>query len=215
METFRIPLNDPNTPRAARNSHRIFVEVDVIPTSGKGDRYRLPCGKSRAEIYTAELDRWVSMVRTPDHEAVYTAARAAAQAAQEGWLVAAGLQHAPAEEKARAVATLCHEPPEKYLANSRKVLENMGQVSRDIEPGMPPFRSLRVCTKDLTTSVPLEEYLRADDAEKSRTFHIDPPTMPENVHEAANRRDEAMYALFKKLLDQSGDKAAAPKRGRG
>lgn len=202
MKVQRIDVNDRiDRKYVNHNQRRLLLKVDVIPVSGSTIGYfKAPPGVSIVEVWEDQVEETIGRLRTERDEALYQQARELAKAQQQLWLEREGIADKPEEYKADQIRRRCNETPEKWLAQ-------MGVK------GMPPLRSIRVCTRDQSADIPLEEWLNLSDAEREESFWIEAPSTQENIGDKQAEYLKRMTEMFAKVL--AGNEGNAPKKTRG
>lgn len=184
------------------NQRRVLLKVDAIPVGGASvGNFTAPQGESIVEVWEDQLPGVLAQLRTDAHALVLRQAEEAAKAQTEVWLQEQGIRTAEAREE--ALKTRCPITPQRVLA------------SLGIK-GMPPLRSIRFVTSDLSASIPLEEWNNMSDEERSETFWVQPPVTEANAVGMNAASTKYLADVIAQALSRNGGGDSNGKgRGRG
>lgn len=203
LKQHPLDVSDPKDRKIVNmNRRRVYVEVDNLQPNGATiETARVAQGRSIVEVWEDRVDHLQQeRVRTQAHEMMYAQARELCKAKQQRWLEERGLTRKSPEEQAEKLAHACPETPERALYE-------LGVKN------MPPLKSLRVCTRDLSASIPYEEWANLSEEEREASFYIAPPSLPENVGDQQTAYLKQMTEMFAKALAGNSDNGKG--RGRG
>lgn len=184
------------------NRRRVYVEVDCLQPNGATiETARVAQGRSVVEVWEDRVDHLQQeRVRTATHETLYAQARELCKAKQQRWLEERGYHRKSPEEIEHYLTKVCPETPERSLYE-------IGVKN------MPPLKSIRICTRDLSASIPYEEWAKTSEEERQASFYIAPPSLPENVGDQQTAYLKQMAELFAKAM--AGNDVNGKGRGRG
>lgn len=183
MKTQRIDIEGRGQ---IRNRHRLIVEADCEPEGCCVMRHRVPMGTSRVEIYEDELSDVMERVRTPAQVEAAKMAEGVCDEHVKDWEKehqTAKRSKTPAEWK-RFVSINCNLAPQQFYSMF------------GMKTGLPPLRSLKVVSRDDTSTVSADAYLKMTPAKRSM-YLIDAPHTPENAQDRAQDQFEKLTEAIK------------------